>query len=356
MFERIAVAFLLVIAWTADASAQGAVPRGTVTTVELRSRALADNLLGIDAARSIRVYLPPGYESGKQRYPVIYYFHNPYWSARQLFEENHLGEYIDRAIAQGVLGKVIVVAGDFTTPNRYNFFSNTRVAGRWIDHIVDELMPMVDARYRTLATPASRGLAGDFFGGYAAFKLAMLHGEKFGALYALHPVGTGNGVIPFDRIVDWNRLLTARTPADLSGEAYAPVFLAMAQAYLPNEDRPPFFCDFLVDKQGENLVVNAANLSRLREGFALDELLPLHVAKLRGLRAIKFDWGRYDTTYSHVYANQAFTRKLHDFGVPHVAEEHGGNAHDQLWVEQGRIEADLLPFFANYLEGAAPRS
>jgi hypothetical protein len=329
---------------------------GRVVNVAIESRALADNLLGIDAERSIRVYLPPGYESGSQRYPVIYYFHNSYWSARQLFEENHLHEYLDRAIARGVLGKVIVVAGDFTTPNHYNFFSNSRVAGRWIDHIVDELMPLVDSRFRTLATPASRGLAGDFFGGYAAFKLAMLHGEKFGALYALHPVGTSGGAIPFNRIADWDRLLSARSPADLAGSAYGPVFLAMAQAYLPNENRPPFYCDFIVEKQGGELVVNAANLTRLREDFVLDVMLPRHVEELRGLRAIKFDWGRYDPTYSHVYGNQAFTRKLDDYGVPHVAEEYGGNAYDQLWVEQGRIEADLLPFFGHYLEGAAPRS
>lgn len=356
MIRSIAVVLSLVVGCASVAQARDASAKGAVVSVEVRSRALADNLLGIDAARSIRVYLPPGYESASQRYPVIYYFHNPYWSARQLFEENHLNEYLDRAIARGVLGKVILVAGDFTTPNHYNFFGNSKVAGRWIDHIVDELMPLVDSRFRTLATPASRGIAGDFFGGYAAFKLAMLHGEKFGALYALHPLGTGGGAIPFDRIVDWNRFLSARSPADLAGVPYGPVFLAMAQAYLPNENRPPFFCDFFVEREGEEIRVNADRLTRLREAFVLDEMLPRHVAKLRGLRAIKFDWGRYDPTYSHVYGNQAFTRKLDDYGVPHVAEEHGGNAHDQLWVEQGRIEADLLPFFAYYLEGAAPRS
>ena len=69
-----------------------------------------------------------------------------------------------------------------------------------------------------------------------------------------------------------------------------------------------------------------ARLMRGRGQYVSDMMLPGHVGKLRGLRAIKFDWGRYDSTYSHVYANQAFTRKLDDYGVPHVAEEHGGGS------------------------------
>jgi hypothetical protein len=57
-----------------------------------------------------------------------------------------------------------------------------------------------------------------------------------------------------------------------------------------------------------------------------------------------------------VYANQAFTRKLAELGIRHFAEEYAGNDRDQIWVDGGRIEDDLLVFLARYLEGAAPRS
>ena len=31
------------------------------------------------------------------------------------------------------------------------------------------------------------------------------------------------------------------------GDPYTPVFVAMAQTFLPNPDRPPFYCDFIVE-------------------------------------------------------------------------------------------------------------
>ena len=87
------------LAWPAQAA------RGRVVDAEFRSRALEGNLVGVDTLRRIKVYLPPGYERGASRYPVVYYVHNTQWSPRQLFEENRLNEFLDRAIARGRLGK-----------------------------------------------------------------------------------------------------------------------------------------------------------------------------------------------------------------------------------------------------------
>ena len=77
-----------------------------------------------------------------------------------------------------------------------------------------------------------------------------------------------------------------------------------------------------------------------------------HAEALKQLRALKIDWGRYDETHGHVYANQAFTRKLEGYGVTHFAEEYSGNQWNRLWTPHGRVERDLLPFFAEFLEGA----
>ncbi len=44
----------------------------THKTFGLTSQALAGNLLGDPAARTVRVVLPPGYETGQKRYPVVY--------------------------------------------------------------------------------------------------------------------------------------------------------------------------------------------------------------------------------------------------------------------------------------------
>jgi hypothetical protein len=52
--------------------------------------------------------------------------------------------------------------------------------------------------------------------------------------------------------------------------------------------------------------------------------------------------------FDHVYANQAFTHKLNEFGITHEAEEYNG-AFGSDWGVDGRIYTDALPFFARYL-------
>jgi enterochelin esterase-like enzyme len=327
---------------------------GRIVDVELDSRALSGNLIGVDPKRRIKVYLPASYGRSSVRYPVVYYIHNYHWSPRQTFGENRLHEFFERAVARGQLGEVILVAGDFTTPTGFNLFGNDVVAGRWIDHIADELMPFVDGRFRTRATAASRGLAGDFFGAFASLKVAMVRPGVFGAVYALHPVGTGTGVMPGTWRPDWQVVHAAKSWEDLHRDTYAPVYVAMAQAYLPNPDRPPFFCDFIVEPQDGELKAHISNITKLQTRFHLIEQLVEHAEALKQLRALKIDWGRYDETHGHVYANQAFTRKLEGYGVTHFAEEYSGNQWNRLWTPHGRVERDLLPFFADFLEGAEP--
>jgi hypothetical protein len=110
----------------------------------------------------------------------------------------------------------------------------------------------------------------------------------------------------------------------------------------------------MVEPLDGQLVPSTANIIALHSRFLLDSLLVDHAEALKKLRALKMDWGRYDPNQDHVNANVAFSRKLENFGIPHFAEEYAGNEWNQLWVPQGRVEADLLPFFAQYLEGAAP--
>src|SRR5688572_18095044 len=273
---------------------------GRVVDAELQSTALAGNLVGVDPLRRIKIYLPPGYERSAARYAVIYYIHNMPWSVTRLFEQNRLHEFIDRAIETRRLGEVIVVAGDFSTATGFNFFGNDPVAGRWIDHIVNELVPFVDANYRTRATAASRGIAGDFFGGFAALKVPMLHPDKFGALYALHPVGTGTGLQPGMWRPDWQGVHAARNWEELPRVPYGPVFVSMAQAYLPNPARSPFYCDFMVEAVDGKRLPHTANIVAITSGFLLDSVLREHAEALKRLRGIKIDWGRHDETPGHV--------------------------------------------------------
>ena len=74
-----------------------------------------------------------------------------------------------------------------------------------------------------------------------------------------------------------------------------------------------------------------------------------NLAAVKTLRGIKFDWGRYDPNQDHVYANQAFTRKLEELGIEHEAEEYRGLPWDKYWNDDGRVINEVLPFFAKRL-------
>lgn len=322
-----------------------------IEILSLESKALAGTKTGVDPRRSVYVYLPPGYEESGKRYPVVYFLHSIFWSAKQSFADDAVRTRLDRAIAAGTIRPFIYVTPEYGTAFAGSFYENSSTTGRWLDYTMKEVLPLVEERFRIDARREARGLVGEFMGGRGAFALAMLYPDTFGVLYALHPVATGTGLVPMMSRPDWAKIHRAKSYADLEGDGITRVFLAMAQAFLPNPSRPPFYCDFMVEMENGAPTLKPDVARRLRQAFSLDEMLPDHAAALRSLRAIKLDWTRYDDNQDHVYANQAFTRKLDEFGVKHEAEEYGGGMWwRQNWIaEEGRFDADVLPFLARHL-------
>ena len=327
---------------------------GVVETKHLDSTVLRENRVGLDTHRSLKVYLPPGYAAGKARYPVIYMLHGLNWSNERMFApESTIQRTFDQAIADGVIRPFIAVAPDYTTSGPGTFYANSPTAGRFEDFTVQEVVPFIDANYRTLATADGRAIMGEHMGAYGALLYAFGHPEIWATVYGLHPVGTGSGLVPMYSRPDWKKVYAAKSFADLSGnpaDPYTPVFVAMAQAFLPNPDRPPFFCDFLMEPVNGEPQLNVANLQLLKSRFMLEKLVVDNLDKVRNLRGIKFDWGRYDPNQDHVYANQAFTRKLDELGIEHEAEEYRGLPWDKYWIDDGRVYNEVLPFFARRLK------
>lgn len=324
--------------------------RGIVVTEYINSEVLRENLIGLDLKRSVSVYLPKGYHESTKSYPVVYYFHSLGWSNERMFaDSNTVHPLLDRAIDNDVIGEFILVAANYSTPTLGSWYENSSTSGRWIDYTIKEVLPYIESHFRTIRHRNSRGLAGDFIGGYGALKFGMLYPELFSVVYALHPVGTGTGLMPMQTVADWGRIHKAKTFNELWGDHYAPGFVSMAQAYLPNPNRPPFYCDFVVEMEKGQPKVNAENTTKLQSRFLLDELLREYGDNLRKMNGIAFDWGRYDQTQSHVYANQAFTRILDQLGIEHIAEEYNGGAWDKNWIDHGRVEDNMLPFFNRHL-------
>lgn len=350
---RNALVFLCALALgfvNANAASDGSV-MSQVIARELRSENIAHNKCGIDPVRKMLVYLPPGYDpSSSQRYPVIYFLPNPFEeSYRYDFDYRDAKELFDRAIADGVIGKFILVAVDMNTPLGSSWYANSPVTGYWEDFVIHELVPYIDANFKALSNRDSRGIAGIFIGGYGAIRLGMRHPDVFGSVYAMHPVGTGTGVGISMMIPKWKILLHAKSMEDVRQDFGTRIFTSMFQAYLPDLSKPPLYVDLPAGQEDGRLVVDAKLMDRFRNNFYLETMIPQYADNLKSLRGFKFDWTRNDANYDHVYANQAFTRKLNEFGVAHGAEEYTGQFDESNWGLDGRIFTEVLPFFRTHM-------
>jgi hypothetical protein len=163
-------------------------------------------------------------------------------------------------------------------------------------------------------------------------------------------VGTGSGVQTKYSRPDWGLLANVKSLDDVKNAGFgANIFNAIFQAHLPNPDKPPLFFDLQAHKIGDQLVIDSKVTERLRDNFFLESLIPQYADNLKSLRAFKFDWPRSDPNFDHVYSNQAFTHKLNEFGIAHEAEEYNGTWNSNIWSRDGRIYAEVLPFFGRHL-------
>ncbi|UDF03054.1 alpha/beta hydrolase family protein [Asticcacaulis sp. AND118] len=337
-------AVLLALVWSSPLTAQSRLDHR-----QIRAASLTHNIVGMSPMRGVTVYLPSGYDTSGKRYPVIYFLNNFKETETAPFDNSDAQTVFDAGIAQGAIGGVIVVTADFSTPLGSSWYVNSPVTGNWQDFMVTELVPYIDAHYRTLASSASRGIAGDRMGGYGALRFGMTNPETFGAVYALHPVGTGAGVQTMHSRPDWGRLQGAPSLKDFEGDLFGGIFLSIYQAHLPDPTRPPLYVDLPARRENGRLAVDDAQTARLIGNFLLVNQLPKHAGGLKRLRGLKFDWGRNDGNYDHVLSNQAFAHMLDEYGVPHEAEEYHGGWGDRVWGADGRVATDLLPFFSRTL-------
>jgi hypothetical protein len=350
--------FALIFACLISAAALAASPKSQLLVRELHSDAIAHNKIGIDPQRHFLVYLPADYDaSSPLRYPVIYFLPNPFEPDYRFdFDHNDAQNLFDRAIAAGVINKFILVTADMKTPLGTSWNANSSVTGNWEDFMIQELVPYIDSNFKTLSSRDSRGIAGIFIGGYGAIRFGMRHPDVFGSVYAMHPVGTGTGVSVSMTLPKWDIFTNAKSIDDVKKDGRTQIFASMFQAFLPNPDKPPLYIDLLARQQSDQLLIDSKLMDRFRNNFYLETMIPQYADNLKSLRGFKFDWSRLDGNYDHVWANQNFTRKLNEFGVPHEAEEFNGpSSGDADWGVDGRFYSEVLPFFQKYLVFADKR-
>ncbi|HRN25426.1 MAG: T9SS type A sorting domain-containing protein [Ignavibacteriaceae bacterium] len=147
------------------------IPHGTLTTKILYSTNVGTNY-------QLNIYLPPGYDTlSTESYPTVYF-----QDGAEYISLGSAVKVIDNLLDSNKIQPVIAV---FVTPNN----RNEEYAGTKRDQyrlfFVDELVPYIDANYKTKLDPKKRIVLGDSFGGNISALISYNHPEVFG-LCGLH--------------------------------------------------------------------------------------------------------------------------------------------------------------------------
>ena len=140
---------------------------------------LSSAILGRDVAYA--VYLPPDYATSTRRYPVVFLLHGYTDNESGWIQFGEVNLAADRAIAEREIPPMIIVMPD----GGVSWYIND-LAGkvRYEDMFVQELIPHIDAVYRTRADREFRGIAGLSMGGWGTLVHAFRHPELFAACAA----------------------------------------------------------------------------------------------------------------------------------------------------------------------------
>ncbi|MDE6786419.1 MAG: esterase family protein [Muribaculaceae bacterium] len=148
---------------------------------------MSSDVLGVN--KDFSIYLPKGYDDSDQRYPVVYLFHPAGGTHEMWISMGNLPQIADDAIRSGMAVPMIIVMpdasgnSDFHLGQHLGYFS---VPGwDYESYFLNELIPLIDSTYRTIADKKHRAITGASMGGEAAIAYAQKHPEVYGASCAM---------------------------------------------------------------------------------------------------------------------------------------------------------------------------
>jgi enterochelin esterase-like enzyme len=245
---------------TATPTPQPTEPAAQQTTGEfidetITSQALAGNLVGDPAERPYVVYVPPSYAEGDKHYPVVYVLH--WFTGNERTALHYVDTFYKYMLKKGTVQEMI-----FVFPNADNAFGGSQylssaTIGDYETYIARELVAQIDANYRTIPHPDSRGITGCSMGGHGSMHLALTFPDVFGVVASM----SGRYDIANDPSIADTAAAFTHVPEDLDDLSYyqrigisqIAGMISIAAAAAPNPDKPPFYMDMpfeVVDGEG----------------------------------------------------------------------------------------------------------
>jgi len=311
---------------------------GTVHRLTIESKILEGNHPGDPTTRPLVVYTPSGYDAS-QSYPLFMDLVG--YTGSGLSHANwkpfglNVPERLDRLIEAGKMGPVVAVLPDCFTAYGGNQYINSSATGRYMDYLIDEVIPFVEERFSVGRGREHRAVFGKSSGGYGAMVHGLLRADAWGAI-ACH---AGDSYFEYAYLADLPDLLTALLRHEGSVQSFldevwskeklskdegmALMMIGMAAHYDPDPSVPLGF-QLPMDLHTGELVVE-----RWQRWLAHDpvRLIDAHADDLRRLKGIFIDCGTRDQ-FKLLWGARIMHRKLVALGIEHEYQEFDDNHSD----------------------------
>jgi len=311
--------------------------------------------------RVLPVLLPPDYTPAK-RYPTIWMLDGYLGTGRSLMSESgflgeSLGAQLHRLQKNDVLPECIFVFPDPTTRFGGSQFIDSTVCGAFMRHLIEELIPLVDAELPTLAHADARVICGHSSGGYGALMTSMLKPGHFS--YCIASAADS----AFDLSMTQSFPMAATKfkkygspeaflkyffaqprPEKCSKEDFhALMTIAMATCYSPNPQRPGIWCDLPFTIENCELIPEVWQKWLERDP---SRIVNGHAAALKKLKWLHLDCGSEDE-FGAQFGHRRMAQTLNDMGIEHHITEFAGG-HSGTSARWEFRFTELSPFLRSF--------
>lgn len=265
----------------------------------------------VQAEVGYNIYLPDAYvKEPARRFPVVYFLHG---SGGHESRNVDLAAHLHRAVAEGEVGPMAMVFVNGGRNTAYLDSADGTVKAETM--FMTELIPRIDATYRTIADRKGRGIQGFSMGGGGALRFALKYPERFSSVVVY---GAGG----------MNELKAMPTIDDIRSPGNKQQKLQARKAIMGD--------DLEAWRRSNSYHIAEKNLDRIRGQLGIRMLIGTEDFSLEG---------------SHVAQN-----RLAELSIPHEYQLIGGVKHNirelyqregvrglrfhERWIERARAAAD----------------
>ena len=211
------------------------------------------------------------------------------------------------------------------------------VTGNFEQYVIHDVVESVDATYRTIPSPRSRGVFGFSSGGFGARNLASRNPDTFGAMAVLSAdsfLDMTHKYMPYKYL---DSIWPEAPNGPVEGNFWSEIVYDYAACYSPNPDKPPFYVDLPVAFPSGELIQEVWD-----RWLSFDPVVNVHyrLDNLRKLSGILLDAGSNDDYNLH-WGHRLLSHHLHQAGIAHEARENPGN-HGGRWPERHQMALQWL--------------